>query len=296
MSGFEAVRINIFYGFIYFFLTLGFAQIEKVDLFITQNPEDFIILNRYQQKLSGIEKSKFLPFIPWEIVEKEMLLGDQFTKAMHVNFNGANYFITLTESDKPQTTDGDSYYQIIENCDKVNDKIEIMTDNRVLYRQIPFSSSQKDFPRSYVAKGVQFSRLFKKGRSYLVYNEPEKYYGWIRIDTSSSVIIINNKETEKTQLSISDDILTKVEAKVTGVNTVYQKLFAHLNSIYGKNLAAPEWEIVEEDRIITLTLRNINPAKIKRCVAYLVNDLENLITDQSYSVSSSDNKITLTLD
>lgn len=293
--GFKRLNFLKVFVLLYLLAAVAFSQNEKVTVLITQNPVDFEILNRYQQKLTVAEKMNMGYFTPWEIVENDIFLSDQYTRAMHVNFNGLSYFLTMSENKHPVTIKKDSPYQIIKDCEIINDEIEITSDSTILLTGLSPQSNDPAFPNKYAEKGIRYKRIYKKDFFYMVFSEQENYYGWIKDNRKSAFRKINPNNSDSELVSISADVHTKVLAKITEVNSIYQQLFAHLNTEYSKNNISPRWEIINEEKTIYLYLHNINPERIKKSVSYLINDLENLITEQTYYVKYDSGKITLTL-
>jgi hypothetical protein len=267
------------------------AQRFQTDLLLIQTPADFEILNRYQQKLTAGEKNALSSFAPWQIVDESMLLSDQFTKAMHVQLDGQDYYFALDEQGNFKTYD-DPFIEIIRECEIYNDQIEIITDNSVLFREIPFSLPATGFPPVYLAAQSKLERLYSKGISYFVKNENNNRYGWIRISAESA---IKKRMADNNEINpgVSEVILISVSEKITHLNNLYKQLYDHLNTMYNKSNPAPYWQINREEKTLSLQLINARPAKVKKSIAYLVNDLENMNIGQEFVVSATDGHITL---
>ena len=79
---------------------VGLHGQERPDFLIVQELSQLTVLDRYMQE---VDSKDFLPSTPWEIVEPNTLLGDQFTRAMHTSFSGKSYYIVLDgEGNLPQ--------------------------------------------------------------------------------------------------------------------------------------------------------------------------------------------------
>jgi len=268
------------------------AQSEKADFFIAKDLSEFEIFNRYQQKLSASAKIRFVEYTPWKILDKNMLLGDQITHAMHVEHKGTTfYFILNTEGvfkNEPQT-----FHGIFEDCILINDQVSVEIEKGVLFREIPFSK-KGDAPRIYLDKDIQLKRLFKKGPSYFVKNNNRGVYGWIRYSNTAAVKLVTKEKLVEKAL-FSELLVNQVERKVNQVNTVYERLFDHLNNEYGQIRRAPHWVIVHNEQSIILNLQNVTQERLRRSTSYFINDIENIFSGEPVFISSEQNSITISL-
>jgi len=275
-----------------FFINLLFSQSPKADFFIAKDLSEFEILNRYQQKISSAEKQKLAEYTPWKIINRNTILGDQFTQAMQVEYNGISFYFVLVDEGgfkgNPKM-----FYEIFGNCTIINDEINVRKEKAILFREVPFSNKSK-IPRTYMELDLHLNRLFKKGQSYFVKNLQTNKYGWIRIN-SASAIEIAPKEKQKTKSEFNSVLIEQVETKVDEINSVYTQLFNYLNLEYAKNKIAPLWKISSDEKNIIISLENAKSGKLKRSTSYFVNDLENIFANERVFINSTANSITITL-
>jgi hypothetical protein len=266
---------------------------EKVDFFIAENPAQFEILNRYQQKISAQDKLLFRPFTPWQIIEKKTLLSDQFSGAMEVEFDGRTYFFVWDEKSGfiKKSTIGLFYF--VSGVEIKPEKLQVIQNKAVLFSRVPFWKKNAKFKRSYLEKGLVLHAILKKGKDYFVQRQDaKKAYGWVRPSGRLSLKIIGRaqpRENDSTQLNPA--LLTALTKKINTINQVYKKLFHKLNSEKNQNKPAPYWSLESNATGIVLELQNNQSGKFKKSISYFVNEVEALFSGNEYEIYSSGSAI-----
>jgi len=284
--------MKTFFFLCIFLINFLFAQSPKADFFVAKDLSEFEILNRYQQKISSVEKQKLKEYTPWKIIKRRSLLGDQITQVMETEYKGLTYYFVLVEEGRFKG-EPETFFEMFENCAIINDEINITKEKGILFREVPFSNKSKN-PRMYLESGVHLKRLFKKGQSYFVKNLKTDKYGWIRINNISAIEIAV-KEKPKRKTEFDSNIIDQVEAKVTEINFVYAQLFNFLNMEYAENKMPPFWKIASDEKNIIIVLQNMKAGKLNRSTSYFVNDLENILANERVFVNSSIDSIIITL-
>jgi len=284
--------MKIFSFLILFIIIPAFSQSENATFFIAKDLSGFEILNRYQQKISLAEKHNFDEY-PWKVLKMNTLLGDRITHAMQVEQQGVPFYFVLN-ADGTFKGDPQEFHEIFENCTLVNDQVKVVLEKGVLFRDIPFSNNG-DSPRIYLEQGLPLKRIFKKGSSFFVKNLQNGRFGWIRVSSNKAISAIPKEEVVIQQTGFDETLVNQVEQKVAAVNSVFRQLFSYLNSQYNQKRTAPFWQLLKEEKNITLTLQYIEPAKLKISTSYFVNDIENIFADENVFVNSNVSSITISL-
>jgi hypothetical protein len=286
---------KIFSIIILFFLASNLFGQEKnrAGFFITENPAQLEIIDQYQQKLSDQDKLFFRPFTPWQIIKGHILLSDQFSAAMEVEFAGKTYFFALDEKGRLVSDGEPGLIFNFADVEKTPGDFQVIQNKAVLFSKIPFKEKNKKYKRTYLEKGQKVQTIFKMGPDYFVLlSGSKKQYGWIR--PSGRLSLRKESGSDEAQGSttvIESDILNQLSNKVEAVNRVYKKLFQKLNSEKNQNKPAPYWSLESNTTGIVLELQNNQSGKFKKSISYFVNEVETLFSGNEYEIYSSGSAI-----
>ena len=281
-------------SFLIFPVNILLSQTPTANFLIARNPVELEILNQYQQKLTSSQKQSLLKYTPWQIIEPNILLSDNYTKAMRVKFDSQYYYFVRDEDENLITSSIAPQIETYKNCSLYDQFSEIIMDKAVLFREIPFSLNREGFPKEYLEKGTVFRMLFKKGSSYFVNVQSQNRFGWVRINNRAA-INYNNEKKKNSNSGFSEILLTQLDEKIFQINSLYLRLYKYLNTKYAQQKTVPYWEIISLQNEIRLSLKNENHDKIKKSMTYLINDLENMIIGQALEINSSQEQIVLKL-
>ena len=65
-------RQGFFIPFLLLLLLIQYAKSATADFWIIENPAALLLYNRYEQRLTGIEKEQLATFSAWQILERDM--------------------------------------------------------------------------------------------------------------------------------------------------------------------------------------------------------------------------------
>ncbi len=276
------------------FIDFLISQPQTADFFIVRNPADFEILNQYQQKLTFSQKRNLLRYTPWQVVTSDILLSDNYTKAVKVKFDGQIYYLVQNDDENLIANAAPDQMETYKNCLIFDEVSEIIMDNAVMFREIPFSLKKEGFPKEYLISGTVIKKLFKKGASFFVKEQSLNRFGWVRI-INETAVKSNERKKKISVTGFAEVLVNRINQKIFQINSLYSQLYQHLNEKYSQEKAVPYWEIISSQNEIKLNLKNENPEKIEKSMTYLVNDFENMITGQTAEISSSQGQIVLKL-
>lgn len=273
-----------------FSITLAFSQNEKTaDFFIAENPTQFEILDRYQQKISSSDRKLFNKFTPWKIIEEYNLLSDQFTQAMKVGFAGKRYFFVRDDQGNLKHGPQDGLSYLIKDAELISEEFTVLQNGAVLFSEASFNKRNKNYKRTYLEKNTLLRTVFKTKKDYFVQLlGAKKQYGWVRPSgklslkkTSGRIISAN------TDLEIEGSLLDRVRLKIEGVNVVYSRLFKKLNSSFKQDKPVPFWSLESNGKGMVIQLQNNNSDKFNKSIDYFVNEIETIFAGSPFNVFSS---------
>lgn len=280
--------------FHFLFWLVPFLQAQTADFFVAENPAQFEILNQYKQKLTPSQKQNLIQNTPWQIVEESTLLSDNYSKAMHVKFEGQSYFFMRDQEGNLISASVLPKFEIFKHCNLLDETFIVIMENAVLFREVPFSANIPGYQKGYLQTGTKIINIFRKGTSFFIKDVTLNRFGWVRIENPDA-FRSDVKDKLKIGSAFIEILKEQLNQKVDNINSIYSKLYTHLNAKYAQQKPAPYWEIVSSVNEIQLNLINVSPEKMKKSRAYFFNNLQNMIIGQAVEISSNQSQITLTM-
>ncbi len=227
-----------------FFSFLLFAALDygisatKADYLVVERPQQLIIYNQYQQRVSSSEKSAFLSDVPFRILTPNDVLGDGFTRCTKVELGGKNFFLEKDENGTLLGAEGAGARQMYSAAEILEDTIEILNSNR-------FVLSDMQQSRTFgLQEGDRVVRIFRlNGKIYGKLLGANERYGWINLDDASSK---DWRVAREPGLSVSDQlrkVLPQIELRLKEVNEKLNSLYNHFNRKSAQQRQAPQWQL-----------------------------------------------------
>ncbi len=254
---------------------------KTADYIILSHPDDYTILNQYQQPISTSEKALFVSFCPLRMQNDHEILGDQITRAMRVEFAGNTWFLQENDAGILLGDRGRQYRPVYKQCDVLNDTVRVDAD-----RAVPFSEK---FPPArqgeYLEKGEIVVRLFSYGAYCCVMrNGARVRYGWCSFSRKASWKRVETTTEEPQGLTgfISDRIVSRFAA----ANKTYKEYFEHFNALTHQDKSIPVWHCTVKGSEMRCSLHAPSDLseQLDASTQYLVRDIENLLIGKHYSV------------
>lgn len=265
------------------FLILPFiiSAKQRADFMVVEAPLVFTIYDKYERLLKESNKKRFIPYSPFQIINKNEILGDEITQTLKFKFEGSNYYVLKDDNGKLTSTTS-TYKKEFRNCAIINDTIHIVKDKSFLiYEKYPSLGK-----RTYLKKGDIVLRVFKYNGHYCLLNiGSNRIYGWNTLRSGTSWQLIK-KEISKNKHTISQNIQEQITNKIKSINDSYTKYFNYFNNRTNSQKSIPEWKYETKGNIITITLSGAGSyaMQLNESSQYLVSDLENILLGISFSV------------
>lgn len=266
------------------FTLCSYTYAVQSDFLIITNPDKLSLLNQYEQPLSISEKKDLLPYMPFMIVNRKEILGDQITEVVRCRNLGNTYFL-IKKDDGGFVSTANVTFQKINGCTILNDTAEVIKS---------FTLSQK-FPlkgiETSISKGETVIRIFQNGTNiYLLTLGKQQQYGWC----TTPGVLQKIKKTEKI-LKPADisDISLNIQRKIDNTNELYNAYFGYFNQLTNQQKSIPYWEMTKETDGIHCTLKGSQSTiqQMQSSTNYIVQDIEQLLLGKPFSVTRSGNQI-----
>ena len=268
-------------------LTGFLSASERADFLIIENPAALKIYDRYQQELSGSEKSGRLAFAPLRIINENELLGDQITTSVHVRLGSrSDYFIIKDNSAEMFNQSGAGKIEKLKNCTLINDSILIKKDKTLTLKT--FSTNIK------LPAGSRLLRIFRyKNRYYVYLYSPQKSYGWLTLNNTGAWEIIKQKESLKADNEfLSIDMRSDILTIFKNVNRLYERYFDFFNQKTLKHDSAPRWDVQISDKAVQAAFQPDSLLnEFKSSTAFTRRQLENALIGTSYRITMQGNRL-----
>jgi hypothetical protein len=218
-------------------ITNAVAQ-GAADFFVVSDPRAYTIYNHYEQPVTEQEKADFVPYSPFQIIEKDMLLGDQITRALKFVFQHKTFFLLKDEDgtfagDKPA-----SGIRAFRGVELFEDTLEVRGSGLTM----------ASWGGGYlsIAEGTRLVRVFRSGpRWYCAAFLDRTVYGWCSLEPRSvwsrAERAVPAGRAAKTDTVFSESLRQKILARFASVNKSYTTCFSHFNSLTGDEKSVPQW-------------------------------------------------------
>ena len=266
----------------YLLLLLNFIDAQdRADFLITENPAQLQLLNRYQQKISFNEK--FAKYTPWKIINKEILLSDQFNKAIQVEYDSRTYFIVWDQNTEKLKGQEDSYAAIFENVIVTSDTVQVTKQGKIAFSYKPLKNLKKGDIKVFLPSATLLKRIFKKDKDYFCLDLSASKFGWVRLINNTYKSI--KKEQVAREIKLSESLINQIKSKIENINNLYVNLYADLNKYYNDHKNPPYWSVQIGDKTILLKFYSDNFEAYSKSINYLVNDLQTIVAISPFAVS-----------
>ena len=233
--------ISFRFAVLIFFLPIAFestTSATRAGYLIIEHPQQLVIYNQYQQRVSPSEKSAFLSNVPFRILNSNDVLGDGFTRCMKVELGGKNFFLEKDENGTLLGAEGAGARQQYNAAEVLEDTIEILRSDRLVLSDMHLLRTAD------VEVGARILRVFRlDGNVYGKLLGSNERYGWINLGDAASR---DWRVAREFGLSVSDQlqkILPQIEIRLKEVNEKLNRLYEHFNKKSAQRRQPPQWEL-----------------------------------------------------
>ena len=279
------------------------AQGQSLRYLIAATPGNFIIYDRYQQRLSPQERTKrFASFQPLLIEDDATMLSDGFTPCLRVRSGRETYFILKTDDDAPQNAELAGGWMILDNCTLLADTVVALQDGGIRMAAALSPATATAGQLHDLSQDQQLYRLFSHQRKVFALRAGRPaVYGWAFLENSrqgSEWAFFHGKNIRTTRPTATlSDILVDINNQTMPINRLLESLFYALNDQSGQSRTPPRWRVTPEGKdtiAIRLTDTGSIPANaFPETHRYLQLRLENLAVGTGFRLSSNSTEFLL---
>jgi hypothetical protein len=263
---------------------LGLAPVvsaqTRADFLVVTNPLVYTIYNQYQQPLSAEEQRRFLPGSPFRIIEKDVVLGDQISRALKFGFGKDVFYLVREDNDLFSGEKNRSNRKLVQGCELLGDTVELLTKGT----RIAAPSGKMVA----AGKGDRLLRVFRSsGRYYvLTIDGQDKRYGWSALEPKTSWKFGGSGKTMSTagDTLLPAAIKERVVRRIEQANESYREVFSHFNGLTHDEKSIPRWQYTQAPAGMTCTL--IGPyrstGEIANSTRYLKRDIETILLGSGF--------------
>jgi hypothetical protein len=275
-------------------LSIAFAAPDSTastgEYLIVENPRALRIRDRYEQMLSKGALKALPAYMPFKVVERHALLGDQITQATRVEYANSEYYLVEDDRGNLRGKSDAGYMRAFKAARPRGDTIEIVrTDAIRLYPRYPAGGQ----PVSLNA-GKRIERVFSlQGRHYLRTLGSSPSCGWSTLSPSSAWRI--PEKTPVATAELDNQLQGRIQERINRANDVYATYFRHFNERTGQSLPAPAWRCAVTDHGMECEPAAASPAQaVPVSTRQLVDDLDQLLLASPYTARLRGGKIVIT--
>jgi hypothetical protein len=275
--------------FIFIFIAFSYSQ-STSDFLIAPRPSVYTILNQYQQAIGAEEQKEFVPYVPFQVVNQDEVLGDQITKALKFTFNNKVYFLQKDDEGHLVGERDKSGHELLKKCTLMDDTMEVLKDKTVPFfgRNMPSGLS------AYLKKGESVVRIFKyNDRFYVKRNDKTPVYGWVPGYVQNA--LRRCAAMPAASADMSGYVHDRIIERFASANATYRRYFNHFNSLTDRQKALPVWRCETKGNEIRCVLNNPYQTgdQLRESTQYIVRDIENMLLGKPFLVLSEQGSITV---
>ncbi len=273
-----------------FFLLLVFDNplfAARADYLVVEHPQELIVYNQYQQRVSSSEKDALLAFVPFKILSVEDVLGDGFTPCMRVELGGKKFFLEKDKDGALLGAERAGARQVYRSAEILDDTIEILNTRRIVFSDGQHSRTPE------LQKGDKVLRIFRsEGRVYVKLLGGNGQYGRINLDDVSTK---DWRIAREVGLSVSDQVqkvVPQVENKLKEINTKLVRLYEHFNNKFSQQQPPPQWRLQPAGTtILCLLVSGSSVDGFDESTNLLAKNIEGLLIGTGLEVTSSTGRL-----
>jgi hypothetical protein len=271
------------------FIFCSINAAKTADFIVLLSPKALTIFNQYEQPLSASEKSQLSPCIPMQIIQTDVHLGDQITRAMQCNFEQKTVYVLKDE--QGEIINGKGNVQILKACTIIEDTVEIVKDRTVLFSpQFPVVPSS-----GMLKKGEILVVLFRSGSTCAVrLDRPAGRYGWCPATSQSAWR--TTVTTSVVDTTLSPLVRDELNARIERANDLYKKFFDEFNRTTGMQKSVPAWKPVTNGPGLRWTLNDPydRTGELNESTGRLVDELRDILIGKPFSAVYENGELTVT--
>jgi len=273
---------------IFLFVLLAARYTLAADFLIVKEPENISILNNYEQPVSTDELGSLFPYSPFQIINRDELLGDQITHVIRCKYINQTFFLIKNGNGNLLVKDKLTYQKSFSGCTPLGDTV-VFTNNNSLKAFELYPSAGNSFS---IKKGDRAIRVFQSGNNVYILRlaQPQKF-GWC---TANGNFI---KQTQKAKTfsdqTITADIYKSIQSRLETANENYDSLFFFFNKLTLKDNSIPKWVITKDGPAIRCTLKGtaVVLRQLETSTSYLTREIEQILLGKGYEINYSNGEI-----
>jgi hypothetical protein len=269
--------------FLIFTFAFSFSQ-KTADFLILEKPQNYTILDQYQQPVPESGRNSFAPGTPLQIISSDDMLGDQITHALQGSFDGKTWYLQKDDAGKLAGLDAKENLHVYKGCEIGSDTIEIIKDKAIAFSDIaPVAGAGAHF----LNRQEKVVRIFRNRDQWCVKRLGQNArFGWASFSkTGAWRRVVSAAAPADT--GISGYLQNRLVERFRTANDTYRQYFQHFNSVTGKDKTVPVWQWdLQQGKIVHFFLNAPyrTGSELDESTRYLVRDLENMLIGRHYDV------------
>lgn len=270
-------------SFLLFFtilLSLIFIS-NAAQYYIIEDPSSLIIYNSYEARVNNM--NKFLSYSPFEIINKNEMLGDGISEVLKVKYLGETYFILKDDDGNIEGGRNAGSIKML-NVTYCDDTLAFTAGTTIKSGHFPGKKNVTSFfNKSAIA-------LFKYQNYFYLINQKESAIGWSKTVYWKKV---KTKNVKVKKQIISKDQIDKLTFKIKEVNALYKRAFNYYNNKLNESKSAPYWKITKDGNSISFKLwgSKASVVQLEESSQYIVQEFLNILLGEPFDVKYSNGEI-----
>ncbi len=217
----------------------------RTSLLLVERPDRFVLLNKYQQRLTSAEYRVFPVMVPMVIVREIDKLNDGLTPCASVEINGSPYYIQRDIGGEFTRRGSGGSIVLFRGALVLGDTVALRRGRALRLRA---AGTNRDVT---LVPGSRAVRLFEaEGRTFVHVLSSSEPSGWITLSASMETDEWNRVQTSRSHSTSAENVLRRLLPVVTDANRALHAVYAQLAAEAGARSTPPSFRLLEEGEVL----------------------------------------------
>ncbi len=270
--------------FLSLLLLTQYASGATADFWIIENPAALLLYNRYEQRLTANEKERLATFSAWQILDRDMVLSDQYTRVIKTQLDRDIYFIQISASGELVNRAGAGKISTIKNAQIPGDTVRISSSGRLFIK-----SGNKRFSLS---EGMLLKRLFVHRGTTFGKTLTGQSAGWIEGNGPKNWEVFHSSRNNQ---AFENQLFSRIDQIFESYNTRFNRLFDYMNQRHNERYTSPQWVSMKSPVDLRYTLEPYEyQTRFPSSRSFLIQELADLLYGSDYHLVEGNDQIIIT--
>ena len=214
-------------------------------LLLVEHPDRFVLLNKYQQRLTSAEYRVFPATVPMVVLREIDKLNDGLTPCASVEINGSPFFIQRDIGGDFTRRGAGGSIALFRGALLLGDTVALRRGRAL---RLKAAGTDRDVM---LAPGSRAVRVFEaEGRTFVRVLSSEEPAGWLSLSVSMETDEWSRVQTPRNHSTSTENVVRRLLPVVTDANRALHAIYGRLAAEAGENSTPPSFRLREEEDVL----------------------------------------------